>query len=82
MKKVEDVKGWIQSEVRVTSNDIIAQCAPERMSLVKNIGSSKARSKEQQRIGREVIENFIKEHEGKSIIAFTDGSIKVRNQEN
>ena len=68
----------MREEMKLSSDDMIMQCAPQRIEIVKNIGNSKGRTQEQKQKGKESIEKFIQDHEGKDVMVFTDGSIKMR----
>ena len=82
VKKIGEIKGNLAQETKLEPKDIINQCGPSRVSLIEKIGCSKSRSVEQKAIGKESIENFVTEHKGINIMAFTDGSVKNRADEN
>ena len=82
VKKIGEIKGNLAQETKLEPKDIINQCGPSRVSLIEKIGCSKSRSVEQKAIGKESIENFVTEHKGIDIMAFTDGSVKNRADEN
>ena len=64
----------------VLPDDIIEQRTLETFEIVKNVGNTSNRSKEQQIEAKNAIDTFHREYSEGALIAYTDGSVKNRHE--
>ena len=70
----------IDSASSITPNDITNQRSIECLEIVKDVGNTSNRSKEQEVIAKTAIDAFHDENANQAVLVYTDGSIKNRQE--
>ena len=79
-KTLEDLGVEVESPKAILPDDIVMQRTLEKIEIVKNVGNTSNRSKEQQLMAKRAIDTFHEENHKEAIIVYTDGSVKNRKE--